>query len=401
MIPRKRIDADCGDLLRGLCYCALPAGSAVAARIESSWNHTCHNLMALSVRSGFDALLGALQLSPGTTVLMSAINLADMARIAEAHGLRVAPVDLDMSTLSVTPETLNRAISRAPDARVLLVAHLFGSRMPIADIAKICNKINMLLIEDCAQGYTGDGWRGTPQSDVTLFSFGPVKTATALGGALLGFRDPALRDRVLAQMQMWPRQSCAPYAMRLLKYLLYTPFGYSGPYGLLVRVCRFFGATHEQLVSGAVRGFAGAGFLARIRRRPCAPLIRLLMHRIAVGIERATASRIHNGERLRELLGADRCVGGYAHERAHWLFPIHHDRADELVAYLQCRGFDATRKASSIGVLPAPAGIPAASAAHAAFANLLYLPAHEGMSAGDIERLARAIGDFDAVTNRP
>ncbi len=397
MIPRKRIDIGWGDLARGLLGCLIPGDAKkLCAQLESVWDSRA-NLACLSVRSGFDALLTALRFPRGSAVLMSAVNIADMARIIEAHGLIAVPVDVDMQTLAVFPAALARAHAQMPAVRACLIAHLFGSRMPMQGIAEFCNKNNVLLIEDCAQAYTGDGWRGARQADVSMFSFGPVKPATALGGALLGFKDAALCARVRDGMGAWPTQSRAGYFRRLLKYGAFAPFAYRGPYGLLVAVCRLARVSHDDFVSGAVRGFEGVRFFDHIRRLPSAPLLRLLARRLQAGEEAATRQRRARGEQLRTLLGAEACMGGGAHERAHWLFAVRHAARERLIAYLVQQGFDATSCASSIGVTPPTAGVHPATNAAQALANLVYVPAHEGMREQDVLRLANAIRECDAA----
>ena len=402
MIPRKRIDIGWVDLAGGMFGCVMPGDAAgLCVRLEAAWDSRA-SLACLSVRSGFDALLATLNLPRGSAVLMSAVNIADMARIIEAHGLVAVPVDVDMNTLQVTPAALTRAHAQAPGARACLIAHLFGARMPLREIADFCNKNKLLLLEDCAQAYTGDGWRGAPQADVSMFSFGPVKPATALGGAILSFRDAALCARVRECMAAWPVQTRASYFRRLLKYWAFAPFAHRWPYGMLVALCGLAGVSHDAFVSGAVRGFEGARFFEHIRRRPAAPLLRLLVRRLRRGVEAVTQRRMARGEQLRDLLGAEACVGGGAHERGHWLFAVRytsHASRETLIAHLAQRGFDATSRASSIGVTPPPAGLLPATHAALALANMVYVPAHEGMSERDIARLADAIHEFAAAKN--
>ena len=391
MIPRKRIDIGLRDITRGLIFCCASGdGARQRAQIESAWSPR-NNLACLSVRSGFDALLAALALPHGAEVLMSAVNIADMARIIKAHGLVAVPIDIDMRTLQVPVQYLARAAT--PRTRVVLIAHLFGSRMPMQGVAEFCNKNKYLLIEDAAQAYTGDGWRGEPLADVSLFSFGPVKPATALGGAVLSFRDASLCACVRDTMAHWPLQSRAGYAMRLAKYAALAPFAHRWVYGALVLVCRWCGTTHDGLVSGAARGFSGGEFFRRIRQRPSLPLLRLMQLRIAQGVQASATLRVRNAQRLQSLLGGC-CVGDAAAEHAHWIFPIVHADPDGLIRRLAARGFDATRQASSLGVLTPPPGSPAAAEAQRTFAQLVYLPAHEAMNERDIERLAAAVVAF-------
>ena len=378
--------------------CVMPGDVARAtAKVEAAWRTARANLACLSVRSGFDALLGALHLPAGSEVLVSAMTIRDMTRIIEAHGLVAVPVDFDMQTLTVSRASLERALS--PRTCALLVAHLFGSRMPMREIVEFSNKNNIALIEDCAQAYTGDGWRGDGSSDVCLFSFGPIKTATALGGAVMTFRDAGLRDRVRAAMADWPLQHRVPYFARLLKYALFVLLGYRPFYTLFVNAARLFGADHERVLATAVRGFAGGEFFTRIRRRPALPLLAMLRRRIAQGLQPSVARRCARARQLADLLPAVERPGALAAWQSHWVFPVVHPRTDALIAYLQARGFDATRGASSMAVVALTnSGMraPKATNVASAFAMLCYLPAHEGMSARDIERLAAAMREFEA-----
>jgi perosamine synthetase len=395
MIPRKRIDIGWADLASGIAACFVPGNAAHAAtRVASAWHTVRGNLACLSVRSGFDALLGVLQLPAGSEVLVSAVTIRDMTRIIEAHGLIAVPVDIDSRTLSVSRESLAHAVS--PNARVLLVAHLYGSRMPMRDIAEFCNKHKILLIEDCAQAYTGDGWRGDISSDVCLFSFGPIKTATALGGAVMTFRDTQLRDRVRAYMSAWPLQHRTLYFMRLLKYALFVLLGYRACYTLFVKVLGLLGMDRERVLAASVRSFAGGRFFTKIRRQPSQPLLTLLHRRIAQGVQPSVARRSIRARQLASLLPALERPGALASWHSHWVFPIAHTRADALIAYLRARGFDATRGASSMAVVGAMQGEVSAPKAEKVFEQLCYLPAHEGMSAHNVERLAEAMRAFES-----
>src|SRR5258706_1533966 len=174
-------------------------------RLERAWCLDRLNLACLSVRSGFDALLTALAFPAGSEIVLSAVNIRDMARIIEAHVLVAVPVDIDMRRLAVVASAVERALT--PRTRAVLVAHLFGSRMPMDDIARLARERGLVLIEDCAQVFTGDGWRGHRDSDACLFSFGPIKTATALAGGIASFRDAGLRERGSGVQGGWPVNS--------------------------------------------------------------------------------------------------------------------------------------------------------------------------------------------------
>ena len=71
-----------------------------------------------------------------------------MIRIIEAYGLVPVPVDTNMAELSVEPEYLTIAVTER--SRAILVAHLFGCRMPMEPILQFAQKYQLLVIEDCS-----------------------------------------------------------------------------------------------------------------------------------------------------------------------------------------------------------------------------------------------------------
>jgi dTDP-4-amino-4,6-dideoxygalactose transaminase len=365
-------------------------------RLEHLWSAEGNGLACLSVRSGFDALLSELDLPRGSEVLVSAITVRDMTRIVEEHGLVPVPVDLDMRALGLDPESLARAVT--PRSRAILVAHLFGSRMPLEPVLSAAREHGLLVIEDCAQAYCADPYRGHPQCDVSLFSFGPIKTATALAGGLITFRDRSLRDRVAERQAPWPVQGRGRFLTRICKYSFLKLASYRPLFSLFCQACRMAGASHDAIINDSVRGFAGPGFFERIRRRPSFPLLALLARRLKrcdrTGIEeRSALARVAIG-----LLPAVERPGDQAPWHTHWVFPIQADEPEMLIPALWARGFDATRGASSLCVVDPPEGRPELepSEARRAFARLLYLPVHPGLTRQDVERLARSVQEIKA-----
>src|SRR5690348_8807265 len=120
MWVRKRLDirwSHLGSALRDCLTCW--DRHTLAEDLEDHWSAQENALASLSVRTGFDLWLEALQLPKGSEVLVSAITIRDMVRIIEAHGLVAVPVDLNPEDLSVDLESLERAIG--PRTRAILV----------------------------------------------------------------------------------------------------------------------------------------------------------------------------------------------------------------------------------------------------------------------------------------
>lgn len=396
MIPRKRLDIGWADLMHGFRYCLWPGDyEAIKERLERRFSGQT-NLAFLSVRSGFDALLRALHFPAGTEVLVSAVTIRDMARIIESHGLVAVPVDLNMRELAVRLDSMAPALTSR--TRAILVAHLFGSRMPMEAILRFADEHGLLVIEDCAQAFAGDDYRGHARSDVTMFSFGPIKTLTALGGGILVFRDSSLREEVAVRQDHWPMQSRWRFLVRVVKYSLLALAAYRAVYSLFTFGCRMLDISHDRIISNRVRGFAGKHFFAQIRQRPSSALLALLERRLRELNHERIAERIALAELAIAGMRSMKRPGDQAQNHTHWVFPILHETPEGLIRHLWDRGFDATLGASSLYVVDPPVDRPERQPTEAkqAFQQLLYLPVDAGMSRRDIVRLCSAVSEFDA-----
>jgi perosamine synthetase len=391
MWVRKRLDIRWSELASALRDCLLCwERESRAEDLEDLWS-AGDALACLSVRSGFDLWLEALQLPPGSEVLVSAITIRDMVRIIEAHNLVPVPVDLNPEDLSVDIESLQRAIT--PKTRAVLVAHLFGTRQPMKPILDVARKHGLFVAEDCAQAFAGRHFTGDPAADVTMFSFGTIKTATALGGGLLCVRDPRVLARMRELQADYPIQSRSAFAKKIVKHALMKLMSYGPQFGALVLGMRLAGRDPDQFVASSVRGFPGPQLLPLIRRQPCAPLLAILHRRIAFFNRGALTRRTNRGQRLLSLLnGAVPIPGAEAKEHSFWVFPILHAEPDQLIRRLLQAGFDASL-AHSLFVVPPPQGRSDVSPtmAEELLPHIVHLPCYAEMPDHELRRLAREV----------
>jgi perosamine synthetase len=398
MIPRGRLDITRADLVF-----AASAGARRWKRHTLRWDleglmgPRDEFLACLSVRSGFDLLLEALALPKGSEILLSAVTIRDMPRIIRAHGLVPVPVDLDMDTLSMDPWALQRAIS--PWSRMILAAHLFGSRMPLEGIADVARRNDLLLVEDCAQAFVGRGFAGAPESDVVMFSFGPIKTHTCLGGALVRVRSPELMDALRRIERRRPLQPAGEYTERALKYLGIHGILAKPAYSTLAVAFNLTRSDHDRIVSAAFRGFSGPGFFPRIRRRPSTPLLATMLHRLTGISADLTRTRTARAEQFLSGIPELTVPGRGAEQHTHWVVPVEVDEPGIRRRELWRHGFDATQGATSIAAIPAPDARPETipSRAIEALRRVLFLPVHSGASASDLDRLLRIVSRWPAV----
>ena len=399
MIVRKKLDISWADVAFGASACLLPGDAqAMQKRLEECWSPAGDAIACLSVRSGFHLLLAALAWPRGSEILVSAITISDMVRIIERHGLVAVPIDLDMDTLAMRPESISRSVTRR--SKAIVAAHLFGSRMPMEPIVEVSQRHGLLVFEDCAQAFSGDGYRGYPESDVSMFSFGPIKTATALGGALLRVRDADLRNTMQAVQLNYRPQSQWAYLRKLFKCAALKLLSGRLPYTLFVAGCAALRISHDAVIGRAARSFAGLDLFRAIRHRPSRALLLLLRRRLTRFDTRTIAGRVAAARvAVDHMPGIDR-PGGRAAFHTHWVFPVRSGSPNRLMRRLWQAGFDATRGASSLYVVPPPAADPGLAAAEAVrvMDSVVYLPVHAGVAKRDLARLGRVISEFHGAT---
>jgi dTDP-4-amino-4,6-dideoxygalactose transaminase len=394
MIPRGAPYIGWTDLLAAMFYSALPGdGDAVRRHIEVAWARHC--VAFLSVRSGLDALLQSLALPAGSEIIMSAITIPHIVEIIAAHGLVAVPVDIDLDTLSVSAADIERAVT--PRTKAVLIAHLFGSRMPLDDVASVARAHGLLLIEDCAQANDGSSYRGHAGSDVTMFSFGSIKRQTALGGGLLSFRDAHLAESVRRIQSTYPQQTRGSFLNRVLKMVMVKSVGTRAVFPVFVRMCRTIGLDHDATLGTALRGFTGGDLFARLRQRPSAPLVRLLERRLRQSTASAISDRVAIAERVTTAFPALQRPGGSAHPHTYWLFPMMSPEPERLMRQLWSAGFDATCGASNLVCVSAPRGVSDPANAMRLMKDIVYLPLFPGTSAAESRRLADVLRALQGV----
>nr|MBC8288684.1 DegT/DnrJ/EryC1/StrS family aminotransferase [Planctomycetota bacterium] len=123
MWVRKRIDIGWIDLMSARFNSVLPGSrSAASDAAEAAWSTDGRAFACLSVRSGLDLLLKALDLPPGSEVLVSALTIPDMVRIVEHHGLVAVPIDLHDEDVSPRVELLEKLVT--DKTKAILAAQL-------------------------------------------------------------------------------------------------------------------------------------------------------------------------------------------------------------------------------------------------------------------------------------
>lgn len=161
---------------------------------------------AIGVGNGTDALelaLRACGVSEGKKVATQAN--AGFYTSSAIVNLGATPIYIDVELQNAAPsiDQVSEALEFNPTA--IVITHLYGQLNPsIAEIAALCEKRNVTLIEDCAQAHGAnlEGRFAGSFGALSTFSFYPTKNLGALGdgGALL-VNDPAFGKRARSLRQ--------------------------------------------------------------------------------------------------------------------------------------------------------------------------------------------------------
>lgn len=387
---RIRLTLDIGvlDLLRGATRACAPWGRArKQLALEDWWSGGQGDALAcLSVRTGFDLLLSELDLSPGDSIAFSAVNIADMVRVAEAHGLQPIPVELTGTDFGLNRDALVAALRRRP--RVLVISHLCGARLDLDEMIRLAHEQGALVVEDCAQAWSHPQDRGHLQADASLFSFGLIKSATALGGALMRVRDPELLQRIRQRAAAMPIQSSLGYAKKCLRTLLLKLATTRWGFRTISTWARWRGKSLDAALGSASRGFPADQLLDHLRHQPCSGLLSLLRHRLQTYDTRRMDLRRAHARMIQESLQLERSQPElFAVEHCYWLFPFRTREPERLRQSLLEAGFDSARR----GRLEVVARDPQCVAAQALLDETVFVPVYPELSPAEMDRISKVL----------
>ena len=360
--------------------------------IEKSLSRYGHAGVFLSVRSALDALLQELNLEKGDEILMSALTVDGMVRVVEEHGLVPVPLDIETDTLVPSPESLRSAITTR--SKILVVAHLFGNEQDISELIDIGRDNDLIVIEDKAQTFTGIHSMKF-DSDLVFYSFGLIKTATALGGGIAISQD-AQTMRLMSEVQSdHPVQSTTSYLTRVARYSLFKLLMYRFSFGIVVAILNLLGINFDNVVKKSGRGFRNEELLKQLRHQPSPALVSVLHRRLTRYSTAKASKHWRRAEGLRRQL-EETCVvpGSHSSKRGYWVFPVLADDPEKTIDSLRNHGYDGSMQGSMIVVQP-PSDRPQLTSSNARklLEKMVFIPFYDDIPDKEIERILELISD--------
>ncbi|MBZ9727403.1 DegT/DnrJ/EryC1/StrS family aminotransferase [Mesorhizobium sp. CO1-1-11] len=168
------------------------------SRFENAFAEYVGAQQATSVANGTVALhlaLDALGIGAGDEVIVPSFTYIASVNTILQTGATPIYVDSLEDTLQMDPQAVRNAIT--PRTRAVMAVHLYGHPCDMDAIPILCRDHNLLLVEDCAEGF-GTRWRGQHVGtfgDVATFSFFGNKTITTGEGGMVLARSADVMDK--------------------------------------------------------------------------------------------------------------------------------------------------------------------------------------------------------------
>lgn len=209
MIPYGRQDISNDDIqavIDVLKSDFLTQGPVVPA-FEKAVSDYCGAKYAFAVNSATSALhiaCMALNVGKGDIVWTSPITFVASANCALYCGASVDFVDIDAKTYNMSVAVLEEKLIRAEKdgllPKVIIPVHLAGQSCEMDKIHKLSQKYGFMIIEDGSHAiggkYKNKAIGGCQYSDITVFSFHPVKIITTGEGGMCVTNNPELANHL-------------------------------------------------------------------------------------------------------------------------------------------------------------------------------------------------------------
>jgi UDP-4-amino-4,6-dideoxy-N-acetyl-beta-L-altrosamine transaminase len=184
----------------------LTQGPNIPAFEESVLKHTGakHAVAVNSATSALHIACLALELGPGDWLWTSPNTFVASANCALYCGAQVDFVDIDPRTYNLCAKALEEKLRAAEKAgrlpKIVVPVHMCGQPCDMAAIHALSKRFGFKIIEDASHAI-GGMYRNEPignchYSDITVFSFHPVKIITTAEGGMALTNDPAIATRL-------------------------------------------------------------------------------------------------------------------------------------------------------------------------------------------------------------
>lgn len=193
---KPEMDAAIADVIENSRFIG-GAGNVAFETAFAAYQQVAH---CIGVANGTDAIeiaLEALNLTPGSEVIVPANTFIASSEAVTRGGLKVVFADVDPVTYTLDLADVRRRVG--PNTSAVMAVHIYGHPCDMDGLKALADERGLKIIEDCAQAHGAEykGRRVGGLGDVATFSFYPGKNLGAYGDAgAITTDDEALAKRM-------------------------------------------------------------------------------------------------------------------------------------------------------------------------------------------------------------
>jgi len=176
-----------------------PLGPNVDAFETEMAEYLESDYQAAALSSGTAAIHLSLVLAgigQGDYVLCSSLTFVASANPILYQGAVPVFIDSDKTSWNISPDSIDLAMldlsSKGIKPKAIVIVNLYGNSADFEPIKRVCEKWNLIVIEDAAESLGADyqGQKSGTFGDFGIFSFNGNKIITTSGGGMLVSRNP-------------------------------------------------------------------------------------------------------------------------------------------------------------------------------------------------------------------
>ena len=179
----------------------------ITPKFESELSKYCgakHAVAIVNATSALHLSCLALEVGEGDIVWTSPISFVASANCAKYCGAEVDFVDIDLETYNMSTQALQSKLSEASKSgklpKVVIPVHLAGRTCDMKKIKELSIQYGFKIIEDASHAiggkYYGEAVGNCNYSDLTVFSFHPVKIITTCEGGVCMTNDSDIYEKI-------------------------------------------------------------------------------------------------------------------------------------------------------------------------------------------------------------
>lgn len=154
-----------------------------------------HLLLTHSATGGLEIIAHLLDIERGDEIIMPSFTFVSSANAFVSHGATPVFVDIELETLNLDLDLVEKAIT--PKTKAVVAVHYAGHPCDLNRLKEICDRHQIYLIEDAAMAF-GNKFEGAQLGgigDFGVISFDVTKQISAIQGGLLIVNNEKFQKR--------------------------------------------------------------------------------------------------------------------------------------------------------------------------------------------------------------